>query len=207
MEPTNNNGAPSISTPPQKATVPPVKKESFIKEIIKFTVIALAIVIPIRAYVAQPFVVSGESMDPTFTDKQYLIVDQISYRFEKPARGEVIIFQYPREPKTYFIKRIIGLPGETVTSEDGIITVTNAANPEGFQLVEPYVDATNRAHDTFRTTLGPNEYFVMGDNRSHSSDSHIWGPLDMKYITGRPILRLLPLTKIDVFPGRQQEAK
>ncbi|MDB5258819.1 MAG: signal peptidase signal peptidase [Candidatus Taylorbacteria bacterium] len=185
----------------------PQKKESFIKEIVKFTVIALAIVIPIRLYIAQPFIVKGESMDNTFADNQYLIVDQISYHFEKPARGEVIIFKYPRDPKTYFIKRIIGLPGETVVSNDGIITIITKEYPDGFKLDEPYVSKENWAHDNFRTTLGPTEYYVMGDNRSHSSDSHVWGPLDTKFITGRPIFRLLPLSKISVFPGKQVEPK
>jgi signal peptidase I len=185
----------------------PQKKESFIKEIVKFTVIALAIVIPLRVYVAQPFIVSGHSMDTTFADSQYLIIDEISYRFENPQRGEVIVLKYPRDPKTYFIKRIVGLPGETVISEAGYISIVNSTYPESapLKLSEKYIDPHNWAGDNFKTTLGPTEYFVMGDNRSHSSDSHIWGPLDRKFIVGRPILRLLPVTKLSVFPGRQVE--
>ena len=136
----------------QTEVVPP-KKENFIKEILKFTIIALAIVIPFRTYVAQPFIVRGESMDSTFSDGQYLIVDQLSYHFTDPARGEVIILKYPRNPKTYFIKRIIGLPGETVISNNGTITIKNAAHPDGMTLNEPYIDPQNRARDSFQTTL------------------------------------------------------
>jgi signal peptidase I len=189
------------------SSINPQKKDSFIKEIVKFTLIALAIVIPIRIYVAQPFIVNGHSMDSSFSDGNYLIIDELSYHFTEPQRGEVIVFKYPRDPKTYFIKRIIGLPGETVISQSGKISIVNAEHPESNPLVlkETYVDAVNEASDNFRTTLGPTEYFVMGDNRSHSSDSHIWGPLDRKFITGRPIVRLLPPTALSIFPGRQIE--
>src|SRR3989344_5716676 len=83
-------------------------------DLLKFAALATIIVLPIRAYVAQPFVVSGRSMVPTFQNGQYLIVDEISYRFHSPQRGDVIIFKYPKDPTKYFIKRVIGLPGETV---------------------------------------------------------------------------------------------
>ena len=180
----------------------PPKKENFVKEIIKFTLIALAIVIPVRAYVAQPFIVSGASMDPTFSTGQYLIVDQLSYHFENPKRGEVIIFKYPRDPETFFIKRIIGLPGETISLENGKVTIINVEHPDGILIDETYITKDHKTSDTFTTTLGHNEYFVMGDNRPQSSDSRAWGPLEDKYIVGRPFVRLLPLTKISVFPGR-----
>lgn len=178
------------------------KKENFIKEIVKFTLIALAIVIPIRTYVAQPFIVSGASMDPSFVTGQYLIVDQLSYNFKKPARDEVIVFKYPRDPQTYFIKRIIGLPGETISVSMGKVTIINDQNPQGLPLNEQFIIDKHKTTETFSTTLGPTEYFVMGDNRAESSDSRLWGPLEAKYIVGRPIVRLLPLSKIAVFPGR-----
>lgn len=179
------------------------KKENFLKEIVKFTLIALAIVIPIRAYIAQPFIVSGASMDPTFATGQYLIVDQLSYHFEDPKRDEVIIFKYPRDPETYFIKRIIGLPGETVSMDGGKVTIVNKDNPKGFLLNESaYITRDHRTSDTFTITLGPTEYFVMGDNRPQSSDSRSWGPLESKFIVGKPFVRLLPFSKISLFPGR-----
>jgi len=178
------------------------KENNFFKEIIKFTVIALIIVIPIRAYIAQPFVVSGPSMDTTFANGQYLIVDELSYRLSSPSRGDVIIFKYPKDPSTYFIKRIIALPGETIRMENGKVFIENEANPTGFYLEEKYVTKEHQTSDTFTMQLGPTEYFVMGDNRPVSSDSRTWGPLESKYVIGRPFLRLLPFSKVSVFPGR-----
>jgi signal peptidase I len=177
------------------------KKESFIKEIVKFTLIAIAIVLPIRTYIAQPFIVSGASMDPTFTSGQYLIVDQLTYHFHDPERGDVVIFKFPRNTSTYFIKRIIGLPGETLIVNQGEITIINSENPKGFILDDTY-RTTHPSFETFKVTLGESEYFVMGDNRPQSSDSRLWGPLEKKYIIGRPFVRLTPLSKISVFPGQ-----
>jgi signal peptidase I len=178
------------------------KEESFFKEIVKFTLIALAIVIPVRAYIAQPFVVSGASMDPTFESGEYLIVDELSFRFNEPARGQVIIFRFPKNEKIFFIKRIIGLPGETIKIQGGKVTVINNENPEGFTLDEAYIDEGHKIKDYFMTTLGPDEYFVMGDNRAQSSDSRAWGPLVRENIIGRPFVRLLPVNKIRLFPGK-----
>ncbi|MDP3962586.1 MAG: signal peptidase I [bacterium] len=176
----------------------PPKKENFIKEVVKFTLIAIIIVVPIRTYIAQPFIVSGASMDPTFVSGEYLIVDQVTYRFEEPKRGDVIIFRYPRNPKTYFIKRIIGLPGETLSVRKGEITIDGTVIDDS-QAKQP-VPTT----DNFDITLGDTEYFVMGDNRSESSDSRIWGPLERKYIVGRPAVSLFPLSKIEVLPGTRK---
>lgn len=194
MEPSQNTNQ---NTENQK----PAKEESFLKEILKFTIITLAIFIPIRTFVAEPFIVSGASMDPTFATGQYLIVDQLTYDFRKPERLEIIIFRYPRDPKTFFIKRIIGLPGETVSVRNGKVTIINKENPKGIEIDDNFVDPANRTNENFDTTLGPTEYFVMGDNRAKSSDSRTWGPLEEKYITGRPIVRLLPISKISILPG------
>ncbi|MFA6094508.1 MAG: signal peptidase I [Candidatus Paceibacterota bacterium] len=178
------------------------KKEHVVWETIKFIIIALVIVIPIRMYVAQPFIVSGQSMEPTFDDRQYLIVDQLTYHFQNPQRGDVVIFKYPNDTTKYFIKRVIGLPGEKVEVRAGHVTIFNTENPTGELLVEPYVGTTLNDADRI-TTLGADEYFVMGDNRSNSSDSRVWGPLKQKFLVGRPILRLLPLNTISVFPGKE----
>ncbi|MBI5126507.1 MAG: signal peptidase I [Candidatus Taylorbacteria bacterium] len=178
----------------------PEKKESY-RELIITILIIIAILFPIRYYIVQPFIVNGASMDPTFTTGQYLIVDELSFRFHKPERGQVIILKYPRDPSTYFIKRIVGLPNDNIMIKDGKVTITNAEYPEGFELEENYVQINHISHETYQITLGPTEYFVMGDNRSQSSDSRSWGPLDRELIVGRPLLRLLPLSKIDIFPG------
>ena len=192
----------STSQTPQTAPQQPPKKENVFKDIVLFALIAIIIIVPIRTFIAEPFIVSGASMDPTFASNQYLIVDQLTYDFSQPKRGDVIIFKYPKDPTTYFIKRIIGLPGETVSSNNGVITITNAADPQGSVLDEPYIEADHRSYDTWTTTLGPTDYFVMGDNRAQSSDSRAWGPLDRSFFVGRPLVRLYPLSVISVFPGR-----
>lgn len=181
--------------------IPQEKKENFLVEIIKASVIAILIVVPIRFYIAQPFIVSGASMDPTFESGHYLIVDQISYRFNEPKRGEVIIFRFPEDTKKFFIKRIIGLPGETIKAQRGRITITNIKNPDGFALEEPYVDTRNQTVDSYSITLAPDEYLVLGDNRRGSSDSRIWGPLKGDLLVGRAFLRLLPISDFGTLPG------
>ncbi|MEI8327663.1 MAG: signal peptidase I [Candidatus Taylorbacteria bacterium] len=183
-----------------------------VKEWIQVIVIALIISLPIRFFIAEPFIVNGASMDPTFSTGQFLIVDRLSYRFENPARGDVIVFEYPNNPSIYYIKRIIGLPGETLTMKDGGITVTNpedtvfsTMNPKGLALDESYIDPIHRSHETMTTTLGATEYFVMGDNRLQSSDSRAWGNLDRSLIVGRPVIRLLPIPTISIWPGKENE--
>lgn len=183
---------------------PPPKQKSkwggVALEVVKFALIALLIVVPIRVFVAQPFIVNGASMDPTFATGQYLIVDQISNRFEDPDRGSIVVFKYPRDPSKFFIKRVIGLPEETVRITDGVVRIINEDSPDGFVLEEPYV--THTKEENMEITLKDGEYFVLGDNRAGSSDSRIWGPLDEDLITGRALIRLLPFNKIEVFPGR-----
>lgn len=178
-----------------------IKEKSFFFEIIRFAFFAVIIVVPFRLFVAQPFVVQGASMDPTFETGEYLIVDQLSHRFEAPARDSVVIFKYPKDPSKYFIKRIIGLPGETVEIEGTKVTIKNTANPQGFVLEEPYVEIHHQNQDFISETLASDEYFVMGDNRSGSSDSRAWGPVKESLIIGRPFVRLLPLKTFQMFPG------
>lgn len=175
------------------------KEKSFFRELIDFALIALLIVLPFRIFIAQPFVVSGASMDPTFKDGEYLIVDQISYRFHTPERGSVLIFKYPKDTSKYFIKRVIGLPGETVEIKSGVVTIKNPKNPKGFSLNEPYI--VYPKSDNFSTTLSTDEYFVMGDNRLGSADSRYWGPMPTQDIVGRPILRLFPISTAGYLPG------
>lgn len=178
------------------------KEQNFFKEILKASLIALIIVIPIRFFIAQPYIVSGASMDPTFADGHYIIVDQLSYRFEEPARGDVIIFRYPVDPSKFFIKRIVGLPGETVVLDEGqLIIADSPTSTEGYVLPEPYVDDLNKTDETQRRILESGEYFVLGDNRRASSDSRVWGPLSEDLIIGRAALRILPVTEIGTLPG------
>jgi signal peptidase I len=176
-----------------------------IREWFQVIVIALLISLPIRFFIAEPFVVNGASMDPTFSTGQFLIVDRLTYRFDEPKRGDVIVFKYPNDQKTYFIKRIIGLPGETVSIKNGFVTIINTEYPTGLKLDETYIDSSHKSHESTSTTLGPDQYFVMGDNRAQSSDSRVWGALNKGLIAGRPIVRLLPVTQLSLLPGIHHE--
>jgi signal peptidase I len=180
-----------------ESTPPP---ENTFLEIIRFSIIALLIVVPIRMFIAQPFIVSGASMADTFHTGEYLIVDQLTYHFNQPSRGDVVIFRYPRDPSKFFIKRIIGLPGDTIIIEDAKVTIINEENPQGMTLDEPYIRSMRPAN-RLEETLGDREYFVMGDNRDESSDSRMWGVLQEERIIGRAFLRLFPFDTVSVMPG------
>ncbi|MBP6884189.1 MAG: signal peptidase I [Candidatus Pacebacteria bacterium] len=174
-------------------------------ELLRFGLIALIAVLGIRTFVVQPFIVSGSSMVPTFEDGQYLIIDEISYNLSKPQRDDVIVFKYPKDPSKFFIKRIIGLPNETVDIKNGEIIITNADNKEGFKLEEPYVKNITNGNTHFELKDG--EYFVMGDNRPNSSDSRYWGALNENLVVGKVLLRLWPINKADLLPGNYKSTK
>lgn len=168
---------------------------AFAWETIKVVVISLAIILPIRYYLVQPFFVKGASMEPSFIDGDYILVDELSYRFREPERGEVIIFRFPQQPSQFFIKRVIGLPEETVQIKDNGVTIFNEQNPEGFMLNEPYLSPDQRTQGVSTVRLDGNEYFVLGDNRLQSSDSRRWGPVNKELIMGRAFLRPWPFTR------------
>jgi len=179
------------------------KEQNFFREILKASLIALIIVVPVRFFIAQPYIVAGASMDTTFSDGHYIIVDQLTYRFEEPERGDVIVFKYPKDPSKYFIKRIIGLPGESVVIDKGAVLIgKNATSTEGTLLPEPYVDEERKTTESLKRILEDDEYFVLGDNRAASSDSRVWGPLQERFIVGRAVIRILPITGVGLFPGQ-----
>ncbi len=178
------------------------KLQIFIKEFFIPLVIALAIIIPIRVFVAQPFFVQGASMEPNFHAWDYLIVDIFTYKFlHDPQRGDVVIIVPPVNKDTYYIKRIIGLPNETIEMRQGKVIIRNKEYPAGFELKEPYIDPKNMSANNFVYKLGPDEYFVMGDNRAHSSDSRAFGAIKRDAIKARAFLRLFPFDKIDYLPA------
>lgn len=189
---------PEVSDTPIEET--PDEPHGFFTEIFQFSLIALLIIVPVRIFIAQPFIVSGASMETTFSGGQYLIVDQLTYQFDDPHRGDVIIFKYPKDPSKFFIKRVIGIPGDTVSIEGNTVSVSNEAHPDGVTYAEPYVHAMTPGA-ALEETLGEGEYFVMGDNRDHSSDSRVWGILPEENIVGRAYLRLFPFSKIGLLPG------
>jgi len=176
------------------------RKESTLSEIIRFALIAILIVIPIRMFIAQPFIVSGQSMENTFHNGDYIIVDQLSYYFHDPKRGDVVIFRYPKDPSKFFIKRVIGVPGDTIIIQNGKVIIKNKENPDGVVLNEPYIKSMTTPN-RIEETLGDREYFVMGDNRDNSSDSRIWGVLQEGRIVGRAFLRLFPPSVAGYLPG------
>ena len=167
----------------------------FIFETGRTVLIALLIVVPLRLYVAQPFFVRGASMEPSFHSGDYLVIDELSYRLRDPRRGEVVVFRYPYDPSQFFIKRIIGLPGETVKSDEGRVIVEDTDTGELLQ--EPYISAPTP--DTFRISTGPREYVVLGDNRGASSDSRRWGVLSKDLIVGRVLAPVWPPDSLSVF--------
>lgn len=157
-------------------------------------IIALATVFIIRTFIAQPFLVSGASMETTFHDGNYLLIDEVTYYFREPVRGEVVVFKYPGDEDEYFIKRIIGLPGETLTIADSAITISRPGKDD-ITLNEPYIKEVMRTFGERRVTLGEDEYFVMGDNRANSFDSRNWGALHEREIVGIARLRLFPFSQ------------
>jgi len=170
------------------------KTIAFFLEIIKVVILALVIVLPIRYFIFQPFVVKGISMEPNFHNGDYLIVDEITYRFRPPERGEVVVFSYPKDPSQKFIKRIIGLPYEQVELDKNQIIITDRFGKKIVLNESSYLPNSNGGNWFKKTkiTLGENEYFVLGDNRLYSFDSRNWGVLSGKYIIGRTILRVFP---------------
>ena len=169
------------------------------KDLFTLAFLIVVVVIPIRMFIVSPFVVDGDSMHPTFANLDYLIIDEIIYRFKSPARGDVVVFRYPGNPSIFYIKRVIGLPGETISINRGVVEIATE-NGEKLALAEPYI-VNEDATYTKIVSLREDEYFVMGDNRPNSSDSRVWGALPRKNITGRVDLRLLPVQESGFFPG------
>ena len=178
---------------------------AYVFELVKVVAISLAIIIPIRYYLIQPFYVKGASMEPNFYDKEYLIIDEISYRFHEPARGDIVVFRYPKNPEEFFIKRVIGLPGEKVQLKDGSVYIINQNYPNGVQLTEDYLPGDLRTYGLSEepTPLGEDEYYVLGDNRNSSKDSRSFGLVAKKYITGRVLLRGWPFSRFNLFSAPQ----
>jgi signal peptidase I len=166
---------------------------SFVFEVLKIVVIALVIVIPVRYFLFQPFIVKGQSMEPAFSDGDYLIIDEISYRFRSPQRGEVIVFDAPNDPSSRYIKRVIGLPGETIKIEGGNVFLYQNG---GYQSLNEYnyLSSEVKTFGDVQTTLNSGEYFVLGDNRFVSADSRKFGILSREKIIGRVYLRAWPIS-------------
>lgn len=169
-------------------------------ENVLYIVTAVALAMLVQQFIIRPFVVNGSSMSPTLETGNYLLIDEVTYKLSEPERGDVVVFKAPPEPDKYFIKRIIGLPGDTVSINGQVVTITNTEYPEGFALSESFV--THKSSDNMVVKVPEGEYFVMGDNRAGSFDSRSWGTLPKANLRGRALLRLLPLKQIDYLPGK-----
>jgi len=169
----------------------------FVAEIVQIAVFALAIILPVRYFLIQPFIVKGASMEPNFYDSEYLIVDELTYRFREPVRGEIVVFRPPNHEDQYYIKRVIGLPGETVEVRSGKVTIFNDEYPNGATLQETYIDEVTQGKE--RVTVGADEYFLLGDNRDASLDSRYFGAVEKNMIIGRVWVRGLPLERASTF--------
>ncbi len=180
----------------------PDAQKSSDKSLFGYALFALGLALVVRLFIATPFIVSGSSMEDTFQNFDYLVIDRVSYRLSDPQRGDVVVFGLPQETSRDLIKRVIGLPGETVKLEGGAVIIVNAAHPEGFTLSEPYLSPENRGGaGDMSVTMGPDQYFVLGDNRRVSADSRLWGTLPREDIVGRVLVRLYPFSHLSLLPG------
>lgn len=168
----------------------------FLWEVLKVVIISLIIILPIRYFVIQPFYVKGASMEPNFYDHEYLIINEIGYRFEEPKRGEVVVFKYPNNTREYFIKRIVGLPGEKLEIKDGKVIIYNQEHPQGVVLEEDYLSPWQQTNGHKIVELDLDEYYLLGDNRLSSLDSRSFGPVERRYIIGKVLFRGWPLSKV-----------
>lgn len=168
-------------------------------EVLEVVIVSVLTVILIRTFLMQPFLVRGASMESNFSSGDYLIVDELTYRFREPRRGEVVVFEYPQNPSVHYIKRLIGLPGETVTIRGGAVFVYNQEYPQGLRLEETYLSPAAKTSGNTSVKLEEGEYFVLGDNRNYSADSRLWGKLPKDRIVGLARLRLLPVNKAQAF--------
>ena len=170
-------------------------------EVLEVAVIAVVAVFIVRTYFVQPFLVSGSSMAPNFSNGDYVLVDELTYHLRTPERGEVVVVHDPYDYSTYFIKRVIGLPGEKVAIKNNTVTVFNAQYPNGLTLDESYLPTgtITLAQTTDTYMLSSSTYLLFGDNRQFSFDSRSWGPLPKNDIVGLVRIRLWPLNELTAF--------
>lgn len=189
-------------------------------EIVKMVLWVVVIIVPLRVFLIQPFFVQGASMEPNFEDREYLIINELGYKttnvgfgsgekalnfftvksFKELERGDVVVFRYPKNPSVFYIKRIIGLPGEKIEIKDNQVMISNSENPNGFVLDESaYLPPAEAISGDQIVELTGDEYFVMGDNRQYSSDSRSWGPVPEEDVIGKVLLRAWPIGKAAIF--------
>lgn len=170
---------------------PRLQRRGFFREVIETLLLIAAIYALVNLATAR-FIIEGPSMQPNFETGQFLIVSRMDYLFGEPQPGDIVVFHYPNNPQEDYIKRVIGLPGDTVEIRNTLVYVN------GEQLEEPYINEPcreTRCRDN-EWVLGPDEFFVMGDNRNHSSDSRAFGPVERQFLVGEALVRYWPPTQI-----------
>ncbi len=185
-------------------------------ELVKMVFWVIVIIVPLRVFLIQPFFVQGASMEPNFEDKEYLIINELGYKttnvgfgsvdfftvkpYKELSRGDVVVFRYPRNPSIYYIKRVIGLPGEKIEIKNGKVIISNYENPNGFILDESgYLSPSVETAGEQVVQLTESQYFVLGDNRSASSDSRSWGPVPEEDVVGKVLIRAWPIRRAQLF--------
>jgi signal peptidase I len=188
-----------LRKPKDESLSPQSGAKLFFFELIKLALFAVVTIFLVRYFLFKPFYVKGASMEPSFFDREYLIIDEISYRFYEPQRGDTVVFRYPVNRKEYFLKRIIGLPGERIKIKDGQIIVYNQENLEGMVLSESYLLPATINRPDMIVDLKADEYFLLGDNRNSSFDSRFFGAVKEADLVGRVWLRGWPFNRAKIF--------
>lgn len=188
----------------------------FLWEMVKVLLLVFLVIIPIHTFLFQPFFVQGPSMEPNFKDGEYLVVGEFGYKqtsvgfggydlftvrpFRELGRGDVVVFHPPQSDEQYYIKRVVGLPGETVEVRDGHVTIFNRDYPQGRMLDElSYLSSSVFTKGGEKIVLDDDEYFVLGDNRELSQDSRYFGPVKKDHVTGKVLVRAWPVARANVF--------
>lgn len=161
-------------------------------QIVEIVIIAAATVFLIRAFIVQPFLVSGSSMFSTYIDGDYVLVDELTYKFKEPSRGDVVVFRYPLKPSVFYIKRVMGLPGDHVVVKSGQVYINDK------QVEESYLDKGITSNGDLDIVVKPGELYAFGDNRPHSYDSRFFGPIPFDNLIGLVNLRLLPVERAEI---------
>lgn len=170
----------------------------FILDILQIIVFAVAIFLFVYLLILQPHKIKGASMEPSFHDGEFLLTDKLSYRFGEPERGNVVVFKAPINDRDEFIKRIVGLPGDTIKIKAGKILLNGEILEETYLNLGVYTNSNRFAKEDIEVTVPEDEYFVLGDNRGHSSDSRFWGFIKRDAINGKAWLVYWPPGKAGI---------
>lgn len=175
----------------------------FLAELVRTAIIVALLTIGIRTFILQPFVVEGESMSPTFHTSDYLLINKLGYRLGEPQRGDIVVFKFPGNLSINYVKRVIGLPGDHIIIADGHVKVITPSDASGVTLDEAYLPSgvTTTPVDGQATAdyiVPANNYFVLGDNRSNSSDSREWSFLPKEDLIGRVVVRAYPFNEAEI---------